>query len=61
MPREVNKMAKFQVTWPEQGTVPSHMTNVGNLPSVSRDMGAGTSLPPIAYRVYHHIRTVVQG
>ena len=37
-----HKLEGCQVTWPEHGTVPSHMTNVGNLPNKSRDIEAGT-------------------
>ena len=52
------KLAECQVTWPELGTVPSHVTNFGNLPNESRDIGAGTSLPPLAYRLYHNTSSV---
>ena len=36
------KLAECQVTWPELGTVPSDVTNFGNLPNKSRDIGAAT-------------------
>ena len=39
--------------------MPSRMTDFGSLPSKSRDMGAGTGMPPIPYHRYHNTSSEV--